>query len=110
MFSGAGSQVASLPAPSATAPTTATPATTQQPTPPLRAPSTTLKAGDSGAQVRVLQRALASLGFSTGSIDGQYGPATKDAVARFQRSVQLTADGILGPSTLAALASALKGP
>ena len=78
--------------------------------PPLPAPATTLKLGDSGAQVSVLQRALASLGFSPGKTDGQYGPATSSAVARFQRSVALVADGVLGPVTLRALESALRGP
>ena len=76
----------------------------------LPAPATPLKPGDTGAQVAVLQRALASLGFSGGKVDGQYGPATKNAVAQFQGSAQLTADGILGPVTLRALARALRGP
>jgi Putative peptidoglycan binding domain len=110
VFSGAGTHAASLQLPSASVPTTAASATTQQPTARLRAPSTALTPGESGAQGRVLQRALESLGFSAGSIDGRYGQATKDAVTRFQRSARLTADGILGPSTLPALARALAGP
>lgn len=87
--------------------TTAAKSTTQ----PRRfpAPATTLKPGDTGTQVLVMQRALASLGFSSGKSDGQYGPATKNAVARFQHSVGLTADGILGPATLRSLAHALSG-
>jgi murein L,D-transpeptidase YcbB/YkuD len=76
----------------------------------LPAPATTLKPGDTGTQVLVLQRALASLGFSSGRADGQYGPATKNAVARFQHSTGLAADGILGPATLHSLANALRGP
>jgi peptidoglycan hydrolase-like protein with peptidoglycan-binding domain len=68
-----------------------------------------LKPGDTGAQVAVLQRALASLGFSSGKADGLYGPGTTDAVKRFQRSVGLTADGIVGSATLQALAKALRG-
>jgi murein L,D-transpeptidase YcbB/YkuD len=66
-------------------------------------PSTTLKPGDSGAQVRALQRALKSLGYSVGTIDGQYGPATKTAVASFQHAEGLTEDGVFGPKTLNAL-------
>lgn len=89
---------------------TTTAATTAPPARQLPAPATTLKPGDTGTQVAVLQRALASLGFSGGKVDGQYGPATKNAVARFQRSAGLTADGILGPATLRALANALRGP
>jgi Putative peptidoglycan binding domain len=91
----------------ATQTTTAARATTQ----PQRfpAPTTTLKPGDTGTQVLVMQRALASLGFSSAKPDGQYGPATKNAVARFQHSVGLTADGILGPATLHSLVNALRG-
>ena len=99
--------------PTATTPTITTPTTQPTTTPqahPLPAPTATLKPGDTGAQVKVLQRALASLSFSTGKIDGQYGPATIAAVKRFQRSARLTADGIVGPATLTALATALRGP
>jgi hypothetical protein len=71
------------------------------------APSATLKAGESGASVRLLQRALAYLGFPVGNVDGVYGPATQSALARFQRSKGLVADGVLGPATLQALAVAL---
>jgi hypothetical protein len=96
-----------------TSTTTNTTTTTQQTTTPpaqaLPAPTTTLKPGDTGAQVTVLQRALASLGFSSGKIDGQYGPSTESAVKGFQRTAKLTPDGIVGPATLAALATALRG-
>jgi len=111
VFSGGGSN-----APTSTSlPTSGTPATTAATTTAPRgrqlpAPATTLKPGDTGTQVKVLQRALASLGFSGGKVDGQYGPATKNAVAQFQGSAHLTADGILGPVTLRALARALRGP
>jgi hypothetical protein len=66
-------------------------------------PTTTLKPGDTGAQVRALQRALKALGYPVGTIDGQYGPATKTAVAGFQHAEALTADGVFGPNTLNAL-------
>lgn len=79
---------------------TSTPTTT---TPAVQPPTTTLKPGDTGAQVRALQRTLTHLGYSIGTIDGSYGPATKTAVSKFQRAHQLTADGIVGPATLAAL-------
>ena len=75
---------------------------------PARVPTTTLKVGDHGQQVRVLQRALASLGYPPGSIDGQYGAATTRAVANFQQANNLTADGVLGPATLAALTHTLR--
>lgn len=66
-------------------------------------PTTTLNPGATGAQVRALQRALKSLGYPVGTIDGQYGPATKTAVAAFQHAEGLTADGVFGPKTLNAL-------
>jgi peptidoglycan hydrolase-like protein with peptidoglycan-binding domain len=58
--------------------------------------------------VRRLQRALARLGYPPGKIDGQYGSATTQALANFQRANKLTADGILGPATLAALTRSLR--
>jgi hypothetical protein len=66
-------------------------------------PTGTLKPGDSGGQVRALQRALKALGYSVGTIDGQYGPSTKAALASFQHDAGLTADGVFGPKTLNAL-------
>jgi hypothetical protein len=86
---------------------TSTPSTTRTTTPAVPAgpvsPTTTLKPGDSGSQVKTLQRELASLGYSIGAIDGNYGTATTKAVAAFQRADHLTPDGIVGPSTLLAL-------
>ena len=70
----------------------------------------TLGAGYSAARgsnaVRVLQRRLITAGFSPGQIDGRYGPLTQRAVVRFQAARGLQIDGIAGPHTLAALASA----
>jgi hypothetical protein len=84
--------------------TVTTPTTSAKSSPSVAAlPTTTLKPGDTGAQVRALQRALKSLGYPVGTIDGQYGPATKTAVAAFQHSANLTADGVFGPNTLNAL-------
>jgi hypothetical protein len=108
VFSGGGAKAPTVTSPTISTSQTSTAATTT--TRPLPAPATTLKPGDTGAQVAVLQRALASLSFTGGKADGQYGPATKDAVARFQHSVALVADGILGPATLRALKNALRGP
>jgi len=55
--------------------------------------------------VRVLQRRLASLGYSPGPIDGRYGPLTEAAVMDFQATHGLVVDGLDGPLTMAALAS-----
>jgi peptidoglycan hydrolase-like protein with peptidoglycan-binding domain len=59
--------------------------------------------------VKVLQRALAALGFSPGKPDGDYGPATKVEVEKFQVSKGLAEDGVVGQQTLAALQQALAG-
>lgn len=62
-----------------------------------------LKTGSSGSQVKTLQQKLKNWGYYTGSVDGIYGAKTKAAVQYFQRKNNLTADGIAGPKTLAAL-------
>ncbi len=85
-------------------PTVTTPTTTAAKTHAAAAlPTSTSKPGDTGAQVRALQRALKSLGYSVGAVDGQYGPSTKSAVAAFQHTAGLTEDGVFGPKTLDAL-------
>ena len=88
---------------------TQTGTTSTTPTTPsgVAAPTTTLKPGDTGSQVKELQRALTHLGYSTGTIDGQYGPATTQAVKNFQTAHGLTADGVCGPQTITALKNAL---
>jgi Putative peptidoglycan binding domain len=78
-------------------------------TPSVQAPSAPLKPGDQGAQVKALQRALAALGYSPGTPDGDYGPATQVAVEKFQLANKLAEDGVVGPATLAALQKALSG-
>ena len=67
------------------------------------APTATLKPADTGAQVQTLQRELNGLGYTVGSIDGTYGPATVSAVKAFQQANGLTPDGVVGSKTLSAL-------
>ncbi|WRH68421.1 MAG: peptidoglycan-binding protein [Planktothrix sp. GU0601_MAG3] len=59
--------------------------------------------GDSGNQVRQVQQRLQELGYFNANATGNFGSLTKDAVIRFQRDAGLSADGIVGPQTLAAL-------
>jgi murein L,D-transpeptidase YcbB/YkuD len=61
----------------------------------------------STTKVKRLQRNLARLGFFHHVVTGYYGPITTKAVKRFQRSVGLTADGIWGPKSEAALRARL---
>jgi Putative peptidoglycan binding domain len=104
VFSSGGSS--STTAPPTTRPVT-TPTHTTAPTTPTPAavtvPNVVLKPGATGADVKTLQRALASAGYPTGSIDGIYGPKTEQAVSAFQQSAAITVDGVYGPETKQAL-------
>jgi murein L,D-transpeptidase YcbB/YkuD len=67
----------------------------------------TLKSGDEGASAKKLQRALNALGYDVGKADGVFGPATVEAVKKFQADSGLDADGVAGQETLSALNDAL---
>jgi hypothetical protein len=53
--------------------------------------------------VQAVQTQLLQLGYYNGSIDGVFGPATRDAVARYQIARQLSVTGSLSPDTLQSL-------
>lgn len=55
-----------------------------------------------------IQRALLSLGFDPGPVDGLLGKKTTAAIVAFQKASELVADGKAGPKTIAALTSALQ--
>lgn len=63
----------------------------------------TLAFGDRGSAVSDLQRRLRSQGYYLGEIDGDFGPATQQAVIQLQRANNLRADGVVGPTTWTAL-------
>lgn len=63
----------------------------------------TLKNGSSGSDVLELQKLLNSLGYECGVPDGKFGSRTVLAVKMFQVNNGLTADGVVGPLTWAAL-------
>ena len=68
---------------------------------PSPAPSgyVTLREGDTGENVYILQARLFELGYYTGRIDGRFTEETTMAVTSFQMANGLTADGIAGKGT-----------
>jgi hypothetical protein len=109
VFNGGKAAVPPVPAPKPVTVTVQQPSTAASTTPAVEAPAQTLKPGDTGSQVKILQQALAALHFSPGKPDGDYGPSTQVAVERFQVSKGLAEDGVVGPATLNALRKALSG-
>lgn len=87
-----------------------------KPVPAGEAPKVDLEKGDSGEQVKALQRALVSLGYKLPlyGVDGDYGDETVGAVQAYQRKTKdvsgkaLEVDGKYGPLTRGALVRDLK--
>ena len=75
---------------------TPTPTPTEKPT---------LRKGNTGVYVTLMQTELIQHGYSCGAsgADGKFGNATELAVRAFQRAVGLEPDGVCGPKTWAAL-------
>ena len=65
--------------------------------------------GSTGSTVSYIQTALTALEYYDRQITGHYGRYTKDAVRAFQRDNNLTADGVCGTATLAAIQKAYSG-
>ncbi len=65
-----------------------------------------LQEGAQGEDVASVQRLLAEMGIYGGPVTGYFGPLTKEAVQRFQRSQGLPAYGYLGSLTAKALEAA----
>ncbi|MBR2287765.1 MAG: peptidoglycan-binding protein [Clostridia bacterium] len=80
---------------------TLAPSATPRPT----ATASSLKKGASGSSVRTVQQRLKTLGYYTGTVDGEYGAGTEAAVRAFQKANGLTVDGKVGSKTLAKLNS-----
>ncbi|MEM8639975.1 MAG: peptidoglycan-binding protein [Cyanobacteria bacterium P01_G01_bin.54] len=83
----------------ALAPAAANPAST----PSAFATTRLLKRGQNSDVVRQLQLKLKQQGYFNGPTTGYYGTLTEAAVKRFQSSKKLSADGVAGPQTLAAI-------
>ena len=97
------STVAPLPTPNPATQATATPPVTKAPT---ATPAGSLKLGSQGDEVRSVQRKLKELGFYKGTVDGDFGVGTENAVKAFQKQYGLTVDGKVGANTMAKLAVA----
>jgi hypothetical protein len=116
LSSGGGGGATATEAGTTTTPTgTTTPATTRAaPVVPVPVLTVTLpaagklKLGDTGPEVRKLQRALNKLGHQAGTPDGSFGTTTQAAVVAFQTKEGLDADGVVGRETAAKLNAALQ--
>ena len=65
--------------------------------------SRTLRGGDFGWDVAVLQFLLTRHGVYDGALDGYFGKETAAGLRRWQRQLRLTADAVVGPRTLSAI-------
>lgn len=74
---------------------------------PLAVYAAALRQGDSGEEVKSMQRKLRQWGYYDGAVDGIFGSGTRRAVIKFQQKNGLTADGIVGEQTAAALGMGL---
>ena len=69
----------------------------------LFAGAASYKRGAQGDTVKKIQQRLADWGYYSGNVDSIYGSRTETAVKKFQKANGLTADGVAGPATLAAI-------
>lgn len=78
---------------------------TESPSTPPTVERPTLRRGDKGDAVILLQSELIRLGYPLPKygIDGDFGKETEMAVKQFQQDNSLTADGVVGPKTWKAL-------
>jgi peptidoglycan hydrolase-like protein with peptidoglycan-binding domain len=96
-----------------TSSTTASPTTTQATATTTTAAATTTTTTTepeltATALTAAIQAQLRALGFLDGAIDGIYGPLTTAAVTAFQEDAGITADGEYGPATEDALVEAVQ--
>ena len=67
--------------------------------PPVNSDYITLRVGDSGEPVKLLQQALKKHKYFTGTVDGKYGQSTYDAVLAFQKANNLRQTGVANAAT-----------
>lgn len=67
----------------------------------------TVRQGDRGEAVRLLQAILRALGYDPGPVDGIFGERTETAVRLFQAAHGIAVDGVVGPGTWGAVVETL---
>jgi hypothetical protein len=72
-----------------------------------RAGGATPVAAVGSGDVLTAQRLLRGLGYYNGPLDGDYGPQTRDAIMRFERSQGMAATGNVSPALLQQMRAAL---
>jgi peptidoglycan hydrolase-like protein with peptidoglycan-binding domain len=74
--------------------------------------SRTLRHGDSGDDVKLVQEFLKNHGYYTGPIDGKFGPGQGflNSVKAFQKDHELAVDGVIGPATRARIIELMVAP
>jgi lipoprotein-anchoring transpeptidase ErfK/SrfK len=86
--------------------------TTASATPPstttTTSPPAALGPGSTGAAVLQVERRLEALGYFVGAVDGTFDDDTTHGVTAFQKLAGVARDGLVGPSTTAALATATR--
>ncbi|MBE5768685.1 MAG: hypothetical protein E7333_03730 [Clostridiales bacterium] len=70
-------------------------------------PDRSLRRYNQGDDVASVQKRLKELGYYTGTVDGNYGKGTMEAVRNFQQRNGLMADGVAGVQTYAVLYSSM---
>jgi GH25 family lysozyme M1 (1,4-beta-N-acetylmuramidase) len=63
----------------------------------------TLQQGSTGTGIKLLQRALLTLGYNIPATDGSFGTMTNEALIKFQKDHNLIPDGVAGNATFAVL-------
>ena len=63
------------------------------------------KKGDTGDEIKIIQKRLKTLGYYTGSADGKFGDETTISVREFQKKNGLTVNGIVNDATMEKLLS-----
>ena len=78
---------------------------TPSPTPTVPVPAVSLRNGDKGDDVKLVQKRLKELGYYKSSVDGKMGKGTVNALKAFQKAHGLNDDGVAGQATYAVLFS-----